>query len=263
MRRLSVTDHVHRVAVVGASGLVGSVLREGLRDRYELVCLDRRADRRHGVRRLDARRTRALARALDGCDGVVLLASVAQASAPWRAVYRTNLAVVPSVLEAATRAGAHRVVFASSNHTMTGYEEQEPWASVLAGRHEGLAPATLPLLSVDAPPLPRSAYGASKVFGEAACEWYAATRGLSVTSLRIGTVLTPDRPRQPRHWSTWLSHRDLIAMVDAALQADASSLPRVVWGVSANTWRIWDPHPSYPGYQAQDDAECFERGPQP
>lgn len=254
------TDQVRRVAIVGASGLVGTVLREGLRDRYDLVCLDRRGHRGTGVRRLDARRTRAVARAIRGCDGVVLLASVAQANAPWRDIYRTNLAVVPAVLEAARRAGVNRVVFASSNHTSTGYEEHEPWASVLAGRHEGLTPATLPLLAVDAPPLPRSAYGASKVFGEAACEWYAAAHGLSVTSLRIGTVLTPDRPRQARHWSTWLSHRDLVGMVDAALRADAPSLPRVVWGVSANTWRIWDTRPSYPGYEAQDDAERFDRG---
>lgn len=246
-----------RVAVIGASGLVGSVLRQGLQERYDLRCFDRRPDRSAGVRRLDARRLRPVMRALSGCDAVVDLASVARAQAPWRDVYRVNLAVVRTVLEAARLAGVHRVVYASSNHALAGYEQQEPWASVLAGQQSGLSATALPRVPVDAPPLPRSGYGLSKAFGEAACEWYAGTYGLSVTALRIGTVLVPDRPRRQRHLSTWLSHRDLVGLVDAALRCPDGALPRVVWGVSANTWRVWDLAVTYPGYAPQDDAESY------
>ncbi len=81
--------------------------------------------------------------------------------------------------------------------------------------------------------------------------------GLSITTLRIGTVLQPDRPRSQRHLATWLSHRDLLAMVHAALRCPPTSCRRVVWAVSPNTWRIWETRPTEPGFVAQDDAEEF------
>jgi uronate dehydrogenase len=95
------------------------------------------------------------------------------------------------------------------------------------------------------------------VFAESACRWYSERHGLPTVCLRIGTVLEPDRPRNSRHFSTWLSHRDLAGFVDAAITAPSPEA--VGWAVSSNTWRIWDIADSHArlGYGPRDDAEMW------
>ncbi len=244
------------VAVLGAAGLVGRALVPRL-GHHELRLLDRRADRTRGIRRQDVRRLRSLTRALQGCDVVVDLAAAARADSPWSAVYRNNIRSVWTVLEAARLAGVPRVVHASSNHVATGYETDAPWAAVVTGDHGGLDAEELPRLPTTVPPRPVSAYGAGKVFAEAACRWYTEAHGLSTVCLRIGTVLEPDRPRTSRHYATWLSHADLAGYVDAAALAPASLGHAVVWGVSANRWRMWETVPNALGYVPTSDAEEF------
>jgi Nucleoside-diphosphate-sugar epimerases len=248
-----------RVALIGARGLVGSALVPRLTGDYDLLLLDRRRDRSNSVRGLDARRVRTLTRALRGCDAVVDLAADAAWSAPWTAVYRNNIRLTVAVLESARLAGVPTVVHASSNQVAAGYERDEPWSSVVAGRLEDLEPCRLPQLSVGAPPRPVNAYGAAKAFSEAACAWYAEEYGLTTTCLRIGSLLNPDRPRNARHMATWLSHRDLHGFVDGALRRPQQAGASVAWAVSLNTWRIWDVSDTERlcGYAPADDAETW------
>lgn len=247
------------VAVVGAGGLVGRALTPLLAAEYDLRLLDRTPDRTAGIKRLDARRVRALARAVHGCDAVVDLAAEADWHTPWARVYRSNIRLTVAVLEAARISGVRTVVHAGSNQVTAGYERDEPWASVLAGRLEGLDPQTLARIPVTTHPRPVTAYGAGKAFSEAACAWYAAEFGLTTTCLRIGSLLSPDRPRNSRHLSTWLSHRDLAGYVAGALERPPDQSATTVWGVSANRWRIWDTCDSQRlcGYTPVDDAEAW------
>lgn len=246
------------VAVIGAAGLVGRAALPGLSREYDLRLLDRRPPRGSDVQRVDARRVRGLTRALDGCDVVVDLAADARWDAPWDSVYRNNMQLVHAVLEAAREAGVRRVVHASSNQVAAGYERDDPWASVLAGRRDGTDSHQLRRISAHDPVRPVSPYGAAKVFAEAACRWYSEAYGLSTICLRIGTVLEPDRPRNERHRSTWLSHRDLQGFLRAAIDAPDSTPPTVVWAASANTWGIWDVAGAGDvlGYHPQDNAEA-------
>lgn len=250
---------MRRVAVVGAAGLVGTAVLPGLAEEYELVLLDRRRDRSRGIAGLDARRVSRLAREIRGCAAVLDLAADARWDAPWDSVLATNIPIAQAVLEAAVSAGVPRVVQASSNQVAAGYERDEPYAAVVAGRTDALAPSDVPRLSVAAPPRPVSAYGAGKVFGEAACQWYAATHGLSTVSLRIGTVLRPDQPRRERHFATWLSHRDLQGLCRAAVEAPVEPSAVTAWAVSDNTWAIWDVEETAErlGYHPVDDAEVW------
>lgn len=253
------------VAVVGAAGLVGRAALPGLRGEYDLRLLDLQPPRRSDVRRVNAKRVPALKRALVGCDVVVDLAADARWDAPWDSVYRNNMQLVHSVLEAARGAGVRRVVHASSNQVAAGYERDEPWASVVSGRRDGTGPHQLRRISAYDPVRPMSPYGAAKVFAEAACRWYSEAYGLSTVCLRIGTVLEPDWPRNERHLSTWLSHRDLQGFLRAAIEAPDSTSPTVAWAVSANTWGIWDVAAASDvlGYYPQDDAEaCRSSGSQ-
>ena len=77
------------------------------------------------------------------------------------------------------------------------YERDEPYASIVAGRYDGLDPDDLPRLTADAPIRPDGPYGIGKAFGEAAARYYAEEFGLSVICLRIGTVNAREPAREP------------------------------------------------------------------
>src|SRR4029453_4462634 len=108
------------IAVIGAGGLVGRALLPQLGSSREVRALDRRGDRVRGIHRVDARHLRQLTNALHGCNVVVDLAADASWDAPWERVYRNNILIVRTVLEASLRAGLTRVVHASSNQLMAG-----------------------------------------------------------------------------------------------------------------------------------------------
>jgi uronate dehydrogenase len=80
---------------------------------------------------------------------------------------------------------------------------------------------------------------------------------MSVICLRIGSVRPEDTPTTPRHFATFLSHRDLRQLVDRALGAPPELRFGVYYGVSANTWRFWriDDAQAELDYQPVDDAE--------
>ena len=132
----------------------------------------------------------------------------------------------------------------------------------MAGVYEGLDPDSVPLIGTDWPTRPDSPYGVGKAFSEAAARYYADQYGISCICLRIGTVLADDRPRIPRHYATFLTHSDLVRLVDCALRASLELRYGVYYGVSANTWRFWDIANAAQdlGYEPQDDAERFRSG---
>ena len=164
-----------------------------------------------------------------------------------------------NALEAARLAGVRRVVFASSNHVTGMVERDEPYASILAGAYDGLDPSSLLRVGVDDPVRPDGPYGIGKALGEAAARYYAEEYGLSVICLRIGTVNQANRPTNARHFSTLLTHRDLVELVRCCLEAPESLRFAVFYGVSGNTWRIWDIENAREtiGFEPRDNAESW------
>jgi uronate dehydrogenase len=243
-----------KILITGAAGLVGTVLMRGLEGRYEVTGVDRTLRRPPNVRRRNLARSRRLAAIFAGADAVIDLAGLPDHRTAWKDVWRNNLPATLNVLEAARRAGVRRYVFASSNHVTGGYEREPPYSAIAAGDYAGLDPASLPLIGADWPVRPDGAYALGKVLGEAAARWYSDAYGLSAICLRIGTVNAEDRPLQPRHFATLLTHADLLRLVKAALSADVRFA--VGYGVSRNTWRFWDISNEI-GYEPQDDAERY------
>ncbi|MFL5960989.1 MAG: NAD-dependent epimerase/dehydratase family protein [Gaiellaceae bacterium] len=250
-----------RVLVLGASGLIGGVLWERLAETHSVTGLDRRPDRARGVRRGDVRRPRSLGRAFEGVDAVVDLATGAAVDLPWEAVQRDMHGRV-NVLEAARAHGVARYVFASSNHVTGMYEFEPPYSSIVAGAYAGIDAASVPLIAPDWPIRPDSAYGVGKAFGEAVARHYADRHGLSCICLRIGTVRADDRPADPRHFATLLTHRDLGRLVECTLEAPPELRFGIYYGVSANTWRFWNLTNAREElrFEPTDDAERFRTG---
>lgn len=231
------------VLITGASGTIGRKLREAWADRYELVLIDREADPDD-----DETIVADLAEPGDwmglfaGTDAVVHLAGNPDAAAPWDELVGPNLDAAANVLHAAVLGAVERVVFASSNHAMGGYKDDD-------------GP-----IDEDRPPKPDGPYGASKLVGERLGRSFAAAFDLSVVALRIGVVLPgPNDPAtlDPWHQTIWLSDRDLVQVVERALWAelgDGGFL--VVNATSANRGGRWplDRARKALGYLPQDDA---------
>jgi nucleoside-diphosphate-sugar epimerase len=218
------------VAVTGADGLIGEVLRQRLSDRFEPRWLTH-AD-------ADVTDLAALERAFAGADAVVHLAAAADVRDSWEVVLPANLIGAYHAFEAARRTGVRRFVFPSSNHAMGLYQwDDDRFAD----------PAQPTKLTTEAPVRPDSLYGASKVWGEALGRFYAERHGLEVVCLRIGWVpeedgrptSTAERDEPPivarRGLGMWLSHRDCTSLIEAALTADVRFA--IVNGVSDNVGR--------------------------
>lgn len=246
------------VILTGAGGTIGRVLRQGLAEAYVLRTIDQVPG--PGVDLVaDVRQVQRMEKAFAGAGAVVDLAATPRVDASWAVVKDNNLAAAIGTLEAARRAGVARVVLASSNHVTGLYERDEPYASVLAGRYEGLDPEAVPRLHAHSPIRPDGFYAVGKSGAEAAARYYAEEHGLSVICLRIGTVNRDDRPRNPREYATLLTHRDLVQLVRRCLEAPREVEFGVFYGVSRNTWRIWDigDAAAVLGYEPLDDAESF------
>jgi uronate dehydrogenase len=231
------------VLLTGAAGRIGTVLRGGLPERgwavrsLDVVPVpDPRPGEEHVV--ADVTDPAAMAEAVSGASAVVHLGGLSGEST-WAAISHANIDGTQCVLEAARRAGVPRVVLASSNHA-TGFTPR---------------PASGPLREDDGLARPDTFYGVSKVAMEALGALYADRYGLDVVCLRIGTA-APE-PLTTRHLSTWLSPRDQVSLVDAALRAPSPGFA-VVWGVSANSRGWWDLTAARAlGYEPADDAEAY------
>jgi len=237
-----------RVLVTGASGLIGRVVMERLADRYQLSALTRRPvefpSHIANIEELDA-----ILPAFEGIDAVIHLAASPSVDTPWESILPDNLIGTYNVFEAARRTGVETVVFASSNHTIGGYETDG--APDLYRLDDERA------YDHTAEVRPDSLYGVSKVYGEALGRYYHDKFGLRVFNLRIGSVLSDDDPRSERiaqatglfpltpaeayarYRGTWLSHRDCAELIVRCLESTEVDWA-VVYGISNNPRQFWD-----------------------
>ncbi len=245
------------VLVTGMSGLIGGALRRHLADRFELRALNRRAVEGVPCHRADIADLDAIQPAFKGVDAVVHLAASVGSSAPFDEILRANVVGTYNVLEAARRAGVHRVVYASSGATVSAYERDPPYSALSAGRYDEAGAWTI--LTHETPVRPAGLYGVSKVWGETLGRHYADAHGLSVLCVRIGHVTAEDRPRAPRDFSVWCSQRDIVRMLEACLRAPDTLRFDVFFAVSNNTWsyRDLDHARRVLGFEPLDAAEAW------
>src|SRR5215469_3920006 len=229
------------ILVTGAAGRIGTMLRPRLaRPGRTLRLLDTvRLTAGPGEEAITASITDpgAMTEACEGADAVIHLAGI-PGEAPWPQILEVNIDGTHTVFEAARRAGAGRVVYASSNHAV------------------GFSPRSAFPVPDYAFPAPDTYYGVSKVAGEALAALYHYRYGLDTICLRI--LSCTDRARTIRELSTWLSPGDTGRLFEACLTAAEPGF-RVAYGVSANTrggWVSLDEARAL-GYEPLDDAEQF------
>ena len=230
-----------KIALTGASGQLGSVLRKTLIARgvplrsasgsQPLRPLVDGEDLMHG----DLRDRAVVDRLLAGVDLLIHFAGTS-VERPLPEIIDNNLRGLVEVYEGAVRHGVRRVVFASSNHAI------------------GMYPTT-DRLGLDCAPRPDGLYGLSKVWGEALARMYWDKHGIESVCVRIGSCV--ERPTEPRHLSTWFSHRDLFHFIDRCIDVPEVGF-MVIWGVSANRRSWWDNQGAERlGFRPTDDAEDY------
>ena len=182
-------------------------------------------------------------RSFAGVDAVIHLAGRPSPRTGWAEIQTYNLDLCLNVYEAAARQGAKRLIFASSNWTVTGHRFE-----------------TFPL-TTDVEPRPVNAYGVSKLVGERLGRSYHDRWGLSVICLRIGYCQRgdnlPGAHMGQSSWGQlmWLSNRDLCTAMERSVLAEGvgfavlnlmSNNPGMRWDI-ATTERVL-------GWTAQDGA---------
>lgn len=236
-----------KILITGAAGAIGRVLKQGLKDRYRIRLLYHRnrlpAEPDEEIHTGSITDLATMIEVSQGMDAVVHLAGEPEEDATFDEILQPNIIGTYTVFEACRQAGVGRIIYASSNH-VTGYYEIE-------GTY------TTP----EMPVRPDGFYGASKAFGEALGRYYADAFGISVICLRIGTcrsesyVINRD---SDRILSTWLSHRDMIHLVQQSIEAQAVRFG-IYYGISENTRAYWDIENARKeiGYAPEDNAEMY------
>ena len=229
-----------KVALSGAGGNVGTILRKGLRERgvdlraaggsHPLTPLYDGEDVMNG----DLRDPAVVDRMLTGIDVLIHMAGTS-VERPLPEIIENNLRALYEVYEGARRHNVRRVVFASSNHAFGMYSVDEK-------------------LKLDSPMRADGFYGLSKVWGEAMARMYWDKHGIEGISLRIGTAMGRP-PENLRQLSTWLGTDDLLQLVMRCIQAKDVGYA-AVWGISKNTRAYYDLcEGNAIGYEPKQNAE--------
>ncbi len=198
--------NVQQVLITGASGNLGSKLRRHLEGRYALRLLDIDPRGDGTIFQADLSRwDRSWVDQFAGADVVVHLAADPAAHQTWPKVIGPNIDGMIHVFGAAVEGKVKRLVFASSNHVMGGYQEEPEPAR--------LTPETTPRPGtryvVDGQQRDSTPYAAGKLFGERLGKCHADSYGLSVIAVRIGWVRPGENRKQDSAASFRRGQRDV------------------------------------------------------
>lgn len=230
-----------RILITGAAGQIGRALRSAWQGKYWLRLSDIAPLAPAGANEecvqadiTDLAAMEAVAKDID-CIAHFGGHSI---EGTWQQVLGPNIIGVYNILEAARRHGVKRVILASSNHAIGFYRRERE-------------------VDTDSIPRPDGFYGVTKAYCEAIGSMYADKHGLTVACLRIGTFRNPDRPEEPRHLMTWLSHRDMVHLAERCIEAPDYHFA-IIYGISNNTRAKWrNDKVAHIGFRPQDDAEKF------
>lgn len=261
-----------RVLVTGVHGLIASAVYRSLvsrPERYEVYGLARRAEpsERATKQRLDIPADRFILgdmadpkvvdKACESMDTVVHMAADPRPEADWNSLLLSNIVSTKNTFDAAVRMGVGRVVYASSIMVSWGYQADEPYKSVAEGRFEDVEGKQVPKITHESPTRPTGHYASTKLWGEALARYSADVEGLSALCLRIGWVNAEDHPQRPEAGAFWCSQRDVVQLVERAIEAPEDLKFGIFYAVSDNQWR-WvdiDHARDVLGFVPQDSAE--------
>ncbi|MHA6576595.1 NAD-dependent epimerase/dehydratase family protein [Pseudomonas yamanorum] len=233
----------NRLLLTGAAGGLGKVLRERLRPYAKVLRLSDiadmapAADNGEEVLPCDLSDKQAVHQLVEGVDAILHFGGVS-VERSFEEVLGANICGIFHIYEAARRHGVKRVIFASSNHVIGFYKQDEA-------------------LDAHSPRRPDSYYGLSKSYGEDMASFYFDRYGIETVSIRIGSSFPEPQNRRMMH--TWLSFDDLTQLLERALYTPNVG-HTVVYGMSNNLDVWWDNRfAAHLGFTPRDTSEVFRK----
>jgi len=245
-----------KILITGGAGLVGSILINNLKNKFEIRTLDQRSVEGIDSRVGDISNLESILPAFENIDTVVHLAGDRRVHGDWYSILNNNITGIYNIYEASRISGVKRVVFASSQHATGGFYDVEPWSFINNGEYEKL-PSNYKPLDETCRIRPDSYYGASKSFGESLGSYYSDFYNLSTIHIRIGWVISDDDPTfSPISLNLWLSHKDVCQIIELSVNADENIKYDIFYAISDNHWKIWsiDKAKNILGYKPEDGA---------
>ncbi|MEM7133044.1 MAG: NAD(P)-dependent oxidoreductase [Chloroflexota bacterium] len=247
------------VLITGGSGNLGQKLSNHLAGRSTLRLLDKFPRHPDVIEADFAEWNFQWIDHFKGVDTVVHLAADPNAGQDWHKLIEPNMDGLINVFTAAAQNGVKRIVYASSNHVMGGYQSLIP--------PQQLAPDVPPkpgaiFSGLNGETMNSTAYGGAKLFGERIGKTYHEIYGLSTIAVRIGWVRAGENeastmpPRDSWFRLMWLSNRDFCHLMECCITADPELGFAIINGMSNNTGMRWDLESarSLVGYVPQDDV---------
>lgn len=229
-----------RLLITGAAGGLGRAMRGRLSGVAELLRLSDICDlgtaaAHEEIVPCDLADRAAVDALVAGCDGILHLGGVSVEDT-FSKIMNANILGLYNLYEAARAHGQPRILFASSNHTVGFYRQDQA-------------------IDASAPMRPDGLYGVSKCFGEALARMYFDKFGQETALVRIGSCM--EKPKNHRMLSTWMSYDDFSALIGCVFRAPLLGCP-IVWGISDNDSKWWDNTPAaFLGWRPRDNAEPF------
>ena len=223
---------MHTILITGSKGIIGSVLRRGLSDRYQIRGVDLPQD----ISRYDA-----LWAQMAGVQTVIHLARRFSPDDPVERrmrIYPQNVQIDVNVFTAVVRAGVKRLIVASSVH---------------ADNHRD--PGLVEPLTIPGSYCPATPYGVHKLLEEEVGKALSKQFGFEFVGVRFGGVTRDDSVKTGAgQTATWLSHDDLLSAIDACLRGEAvPGRSTVFYAVSNNADRIHDTTNPF-GWRPRDNS---------
>ena len=182
----------------------------------------------------------------------------------WEQALSANIVGAYNVYEAARARGCEASGVRQQRQHCPGYRADTPYDALTTGRYDEV-PRQFAKVTHEAVQ-PTDIYGASKIWGEAIGRYFSDAHGLSVLCVRIGWVGQNDHPKTPRQLSLYLSHRDVVQMLEWCIEAPPELAYDIFFATSNNRWGYRDLEHARQvlGYEPQDSAEAFgELAPTP
>jgi len=231
----------NRLLLTGAAGGLGKVLRESLKPYANVLRLSDIApmapavDSREETIICDLADKQAVHQLVEGVDAILHFGGVS-VERPFEEILGPNISGVFHIYEAARQHGVKRVIFASSNHVIGFYKQDQR-------------------IDTHSPRRPDSYYGLSKSYGEDMATFYFDRYGIETVSIRIGSSFP--EPQNRRMMSTWLSFADLTHLLERSLYTPNVG-HTVVYGASNNLNVWWDNRfAAHLGFEPKDTSEVF------
>jgi uronate dehydrogenase len=229
-----------RLLITGAAGNMGTAMRQRLAHLADTIRVSDIADlgqagRNEELFPCDLSDKEQVMRMVEGCDGILHLGGVPSENT-FERILKSNIQGLHNLYEAARKQGRPRILFASTNHTVGFYRQDQ-------------------FIGKDSPTRPDGLYGVSKCFGEGLAWMYFEKFGQETAIVRIGACWP--KPTTVRMLSIWLSFDDMASLCEHVFQAPYLGCP-TIWGVSNNQPQWWDNFPSaYLGWKPKDSAETY------